>query len=181
MRLTSENTLCLVIDIQEKLLPAVEKKEDVLENNVKLLNCFQHLSVPCIITEQYRKGLGETVSAIKEAAGEESPIMEKMTFSAYLTPEIKEKIKESGRKNIVITGIEAHVCVLQSLIDLQNDGFQTMLVTDCISSRQKKDKKGAIQRAVFEGGIVTTYEAIVFELMQAGGTDTFKQVMKFVK
>jgi len=181
MRLTIENTICLVVDYQEKLVPAIKKNEKLIENSVKLLQSLRLLSVPCIVTQQYTKGLGETIEEIKEVVGIDCPTMEKISFSGYLNQAIKEKIKESGRKNIILCGVEAHVCVLQTLIDLQNDGYQTILITDCIGSRKEKDRMGAITRATWEGAMIITYESLVFELMQQGGTDLFRQIMTIVK
>lgn len=179
MRILAENTSCLVIDYQEKILPAMANKEELLANSVKLLTGLRILGIPMTITGQYTKGLGLNVSEIFEAAGTEEYI-DKLTFSSYEVEAVQQAIGEQI-KNVILCGIEAHVCVLQTAIDLKAAGYQPVLVVDCISSRKEKDMEIALLRAQQEGILLTTSEAILFELTRAAGTDTFKQISKLVK
>ena len=183
MRIKKENTMCIVIDDQEKLIPSILEKEHLLENTKKLCTGLLALNVPCIATEHYRKGLGETVPMLKEALKipEKTKAYDNITFSAYENEEIKNFIAHSGKKNIIICGTEAHICVLQTTIDLQNAGYQVILVEDCIGSRTQINKDGAVKRAMQEGAIISTYEAILFELVRVAGTPEFKQILNIIK
>lgn len=178
MRILAQDTIAVIIDIQEKLLPVIHRKEEVLINTQKLLKGLKVLSVPVVVTEQYPKGLGKTVEEIFELTGEG---IEKMTFSGWETEAIREAICASGKKNVILAGIEAHVCVLQTAIDLLANGYQVTLVSDCIGSRNESDWRGALSRCKQEGGIVTTFEALLFELLRQAGSAEFKEISKIVK
>lgn len=179
MRITTEQTKCLVIDYQEKIVPAMADKEALLSNSVKLIRGLKLLNIPLAITGQYTKGLGLNLPEIFAAAGTEEYI-DKLTFSSYEEPKVKEWLGEDTRY-VLICGIEAHVCVLQTAIDLKDAGFTPVLVTDCISSRRKSDLEIALIRARQEGVLLTTSEAILFELTRQAGTDVFKQISRLVK
>lgn len=179
MRIGKEDTSCLVIDYQERIVPVMEKREELIANSVKLLKGLKILEVPMTITGQYTKGLGLNLKEIFEAAGTEQ-YFDKMTFSSYEVPEVQSALESRGR-NVILCGIEAHVCVLQTAIDLKDAGYQPILVTDCISSRKESDKETALIRAQQEGILLTTSEAILFELARKAGTDTFKQISRLVR
>ena len=133
MRIRKEDTSCLVIDYQERLMPVMADREELIANSARLLKGLKILEIPMAITGQYTKGLGLNVKEIFEAAGTEE-YFDKMTFSSYELPEVQDAVKIRG-KNVILCGIEAHVCVLQTAIDLKDAGYQPILVTDCISSR----------------------------------------------
>lgn len=179
MRITAEHTKCLVIDYQEKIVPAMAKKELLIENSVKLLTGLKILGIPMVITGQYTKGLGLNLPEIFEAAGSEEYI-DKLTFSSYESPQVQEQLGE-GVKYVILCGIESHVCVLRTAIDLKEAGYIPVLVTDCISSRREEDKAVALIRAQQEGILLTTSEAVLFELTRQAGTEEFKQISKLVK
>lgn len=180
MRITKEHTVGLVIDIQEKLLPHISGYEALLKNVGILLQGFKALEIPVLVTEQYKKGLGETASPIQEVIGDFNP-MEKMTFSCCDDPRFIVKLNNTAKKYVIVCGIESHVCVLQTTVDLLEAGFQPVVVEDCISSRRSSDKLIAVERMRQEGAIITTYESILFELARVSGTDTFKAISKLVK
>ena len=165
-----------MIDYQEKLVPAMHKKEELIRNSQILLKGLKILGVPMCVTQQYTKGLGMTVSEIQEAAGTKA-YMDKISFST--ADVIAEQVQ--GKKYVILCGIEAHICVLQTLIDLKAKGYVPVLVEDCISSRKKNDKKMAIKRAIQEGAIVTTYEAVLFELLKEAGTEESKAIQRLIK
>ncbi len=179
MRILSEDTSCLVIDYQEKIVPAMARWEELIANSEKLLRGLRILGIPMTITGQYTKGLGLNLPEIFAAAGTEEYI-DKLTFSSYEVPEVQAFLEGRG-KYVLLCGIEAHVCVLQTAIDLKEAGFTPILVTDCISSRKQSDKEIALIRAQQEGILLTTSEAILFELTRKAGTDVFKQISKLVK
>lgn len=176
MRIKVEDTVAVIIDIQERLLPVMHEKETFLNRSVILSEGLKALGVPLYVTQQYTKGLGETVEEIRSAAGMNSYI-EKINFSAF--EDIEPHIK--GKKNVIVYGIEAHICVLQTVIDLSEGGYTPVLVTDCITSRKAADKETALLRASMEGAIPTTSEALLFELLQAAGTKTSRIIQKLIK
>jgi len=176
MRIDVNQSVALVIDYQEKLVPAMADKEQLIHNSCILLEGLQILDVPVVLTQQYTKGLGMTIPEIQTAAGTQEYI-DKIAFTAY--DSVESEIHE--KKFVIVCGIEAHICVLQTVIDLKAAGFVPVLVTDCISSRKLHDKEMGIQRAIQEGAIVTTYEALLFELLKVAGTETSKKIQKLIR
>lgn len=181
MRIDPANTAVLVVDYQEKLLPAIHDVEHLLERTKILLSGLQVLEIPVVLTEQYPRGLGPTVQEVKDCLGDNYQPYEKITFSVMGCEAVKEAFAALGKKNIIVCGTEAHICVLQSVIDLQAEGYQVYLVEDCIASRKPSDKESSIRRAMGEGALITSAEAILFELTYISGTSTFKQISKIVK
>lgn len=183
MRILPENTQCMVIDMQERLMPAMNDREFCEERALMLIRGLRILDIPLMITQQYTKGLGGSIPAVCEAAGTDE-YFEKNAFSCAREEKILAALKSglrAGRENILVCGTEAHVCVLQTCIDLKSLGFQPVLVTDAIMSRKKEDKRIALQRAVQEGLLLTTAEAILFELMLDTGNPKFREISKLVK
>lgn len=180
MRILKENTIALIIDIQERLLPAMEEKEELIENCTILINGLQELSVPLIVTQQYSKGLGETVPEIKSIIKDFNPI-EKRDFSCCDEANVSAEIEKSGAKDVIICGIESHVCVLQTAIDLKEAGYTPVVVMDCISSRNIDNVDLAAERFRYEGIMMTSYESILFELTRSAGAPEFKAISKLVK
>ena len=180
MRILAEDSVGLVIDIQERLLPHIFKYEELLHKTKILIEGLNVLNIPILVTEQYRKGLGETVPMIADNIDSFQP-MEKVSFSCCDDDPFSDRLKNSGKKNVIICGIEAHVCLLQTTIDLIESGYQPVVVEDCTSSRKMIDKFIAIERMRQEGAIISTYESILFELARISGTDQFKAISKLVK
>jgi nicotinamidase-related amidase len=180
MRILFEDTAAVVVDIQERLLPHIYKWEETLQNCLKLIEGLQVLSVPLVVTQQYTKGLGNTDASIVNKITEFS-FIEKISFSCYGEPKFRDRIKSLEKKSIILCGIETHVCILQTCLDLIDEGYQPVVVEDCVSSRKPNDKEIAIERMRQEGARITTIESILFELTQCAGTDTFKQISKIVK
>jgi len=154
--------------------------EQVEQNLITLTAALKVLEVPYLVTEQYTKGLGFTIQLLRIAFGEYEAI-EKTTFSCCDEPEFIKAINAAGRKNIILCGIETHVCVLQTAIDLLEAGYQPVVIEDCVSSRKLSDKNTAIERMRQEGVIITSLESILFELTRNSGTETFKAISKLVK
>lgn len=179
MKIEKELAAALVIDYQEKLIPAMSEKERVVENSSVLLAGLRTIGVPLIVTQQYTKGLGMTIADIQEAAGTKEYV-EKIRFGAYQDvqmqhPEIRKK------RFLILCGVEAHICVLQTVIDCREAGYIPVLVTDCVTSRKQSDVQMAIERAKQEGALLTTYEALLFELLQEAGTETSKKIQRLIK
>lgn len=180
MRLYKENTIGLVIDMQEKLLPHMSNPTEVKDNCIKMVKGLNILKIPTIVTQQYTKGLGPTVNEVNELI-ENFSFIEKNTFSCYRETDFIKVLNKSEKRNVLIMGIEAHVCVLQTALDLLYNNFNPVIVTNAIDSRNPNDKQVAIWRMRDIGCIMTTYESILFELCKEAGTDEFKAISKLVK
>lgn len=178
--LRRKNTALLIIDIQERILGVMQNPEGVVTNTVKLINGFKILNTPIYYTEQYPKGLGETEATIKNALGEAEAI-QKLSFSCSGAGNLFEELKEKGITQIAITGIETHVCVQQTVLDLLANDFQVDLAADAVSSRNSFNYETALNRMRQNGAEITTTEAILFELLEVCGTEEFKQISKIVK
>lgn len=179
MRIFLEETQALIIDVQEKLFPHINNKASLLENILKLVKGLQILEVSFTHNEQYPKGLGKTLPQIQDLLQQEP--YEKTTFSCAKEEKTLQKLKNNNKKFIVLCGTEAHVCVLQTALDLKEAGFIPILVVDCIGSRKEEDKQVAIQRMVQEGIIPTTLESLLFELCASAEHKNFKQISQLVK
>ncbi len=180
MRITKENTVGLVIDIQERLLVAMNDNETLLKSCETLVKGLSELQIPLLVSQQYTKGLGETVPEIKAAIPEFS-YFEKKDFSCWDVPEINEQLKKSEAKNVIICGIESHVCVLQTAVDLITAGLNPIVVMDCVSSRTAENIEIAKERFRYEGIMMTSYESILFELTASASAPEFRAISKLVK
>lgn len=180
MRITTENTIGLIIDIQERLFPAMFEKEVLLKNCLTLLQGLAELNIPQIVTQQYTKGLGDTLSEIKTAIPNFDYI-EKRSFSCCDEQLVAEKLKALNASNIIICGIESHVCVLQTAVDLKDAGLNPIVVMDCVSSRTKENIELAKERFRFEGIMMVSYESILFELTRSSAVPAFRAISKLVK
>ena len=181
MRILPEDTQALVIDFQYRLFPKIQDFEQLELNAVRLIGGLKALEIPILITEQYKKGLGDTIPTIVETLTSDYQPIEKATFSCCGDEAFMSKLKENGKKNVIICGIESHVCVLQTVLDLIEDGYRPIVIEDCVGSRKTSDKITAIARMRDEGAIITSYESILFELCQTSGTEKFKAISKIVK
>lgn len=180
MRLIAQEALTIAVDYQEKLIPAMHDKDELIRSSAVLLEGLALLQVPVIVSRQYPEGLGDTIAPLR-AVTKEAKVYDKTTFSCYHNAEIRKAIEDSKRKKIIICGTEAHVCVLQTTIDLLADGYEVYYVTDCVGSRRAFDKKMGIKRVLKEGAMPTTYEALLFELQANATSPTFRSISKLVK
>ncbi len=178
MRITKEESLVLLVDVQEKLHPHMENKEELTQKIITLLKGIAALEIPLMAARQYPQGLGDTIGLLRPHITE---CYDKITFSCCGNDKLVDKLRESGRKYVIIAGIEAHVCVLQTVIDLKLLGFLPIVVTDAVSSRNHYDYDVALRRMEYEGAILTTVESILFELCREAGTEVFKTISRLVK
>ncbi|MFI5379181.1 MAG: hydrolase [Tepidisphaerales bacterium] len=178
-KLTVQGTVLLVIDVQERLLPAIHESEQCAANVRKMIDAAKVLGVPLIVTEQYPAGLGPTCASIREALGDEKAI-EKMRFSACVEA-TTARLGELDRRQVLVVGIEAHVCVQQTVLDLLRLDYNPYVCADAVSSRRAIDRDTALARMRQAGAIITTSESAIFELLGEAGTNQFKQVLKIVK
>jgi nicotinamidase-related amidase len=180
MRILKHEAAAIVIDIQEKLLPHINEGETILQNCLKLIDGLQILEIPVIVTQQYTKGLGDTVSSIVEKF-QGFRYIEKVSFSCYDESAFVEQLSALGKSYVILFGIETHVCVLQTCLDLHLAGYVPVIVEDCVSSRNPIDKRVAIERMRQEGALITTYESLLFELTRQAGNEIFKSISRIVK
>lgn len=180
MRILQQDTAALLIDIQDKLVPVINNAEQTVAASARLIKGLQILQVPIIPVRQYPKGLGDLTPEIREALGEHLP-SDKATFSAWENADVVQRVQSLGKKNILVFGMETHICVLQTVIDLLAADFNVVLIADCASSRREEDHQLGLRRAEQEGALITSSESILFELLRAAGTDTFKQISALVK
>jgi isochorismate hydrolase len=178
--LIPEKTALLIIDIQERILPVINNHQLVVNNTIKLIKGFKVLSLPIYYTEQYPKGLGPTVRSITQELGDLKPF-DKMSFSCSGAGNLLEDFKSKNLSQIVVCGIESHVCVQQTVLDLLENNLQVNLAADAVSSRNEMDYKTALDRMRNHGAEVTTTESILFELLNVCGTPQFKEISKIVK
>lgn len=177
--LNRDDSRLLIVDMQERLLPHIDGHDVVIENCLKLIQGAGTLTVPVTATEQYPKGLGATTPRLAEHLPD---CLEKLDFSCLNCLGWDESASDpEGRFRIVVAGIEAHVCVQQTVHDLLAHGFRVYVAADAVSSRKAFDRDTALQRMSSAGAVITTTESILFEWCQRAGSDEFKAISRLVK
>ena len=175
-----ENTCLLVIDLQERLMPAICNEEEVLKRCAALIKGMKMLEVPILVTQQYTKGLGPTVPQIAEALGDFEPI-EKVTFSCLAEKQFRRQLHDLDKDYVVVVGAEAHICVQQTVLDLlDKEHHNVYLAVDCVGSRHEIDQKLAIRRIEAYGAVVTTLESVLFELLHTAEHPRRKEVQALI-
>lgn len=178
--LSAENSLVLIIDIQDRLVAALNK-DVIVENSVKVASAAKALNIPVILTEQYPKGLGHTVQRLTDVLPEGSEVVEKTYFNALLEDGMLDKIKSYGKKQIVIFGIETHICVHQTASALVEEGFEVYVIKDACASRNKYEFKQGIEAMVANGVKVSCVEIALFEWLKDAKNPKFKEVQALIK
>ncbi|MGB0468262.1 MAG: hydrolase [Pontibacterium sp.] len=177
MLIQPNNSCLLVIDIQDKLAPAIDNIDTLIKNTRWLTEIALHLKVPVLTSEQYPKGLGHTVAELAEILPPEN-VMEKRAFSCMSDPACNEKINAIRPNQVVIVGTESHVCVLQTALQLKQQAREVYVVADCVSSRNPEDKALALERMRQAGIYVVSREMVVFEWMQRSDSESFRHISK---
>lgn len=177
--LECDNTLAILIDLQQKFIPVIYGKDDLIYNSVKFFEGLKILDIPILITQQYTKGLGSTINEVKKIIGDN--YIDKITFDCCRNEEFLNSLNYYNKQNILLCGIEAHICVKQTALSLLNMGKKVYLVEDCISSRKKHNKAIAMYQLSQDGASLTTYESVLFELLNKAGGDKFKKISNLVK
>ena len=178
-RLEAGGAVLLVIDMQDKLLPSIDDAEARTAAAVKMIQAARTLGVPIIATEQYPAGLGPTCAVVKQALAD-TPIADKVRFSACIE-NVMHALAQLSRRLIIVVGIEAHVCVQQTVLDLLRGGYLPFVCADAVSSRRRLDRETAIARMRQAGAVITTTESAIFELLGQAGTQQFRQILPIVK
>jgi nicotinamidase-related amidase len=175
--LRAEDCMLLVVDIQQRLFVAMEEgfKGTFLKNGIILMESAKALGLPIVVTEQYPKGLGATIDEVG-AVLEGAPRYEKLFFSCYRDQAIQEAIDGAGRKTVIVSGIETHVCVFQTVVDLLMAGYRVVVASDAVCSRKASDRLTALDEMARAGALVYSTEMIVFMLLEKAGTEPFKKL-----
>lgn len=181
MLITCSNTIAFVVDIQERLFPHINNHSQLEKNINTLLQGLKALEVQTFVFEQYTKGLGTTIASIKSTLGEAYAPVEKICFSVLGDDANVKLLRDTNKKRVIVCGIETHVCILQTALDLVERGYTPVIPVDCVGSRSELDHSIAIERLRTEGAIITTKESILFELLRIAGTEQFKSISQLVK
>jgi nicotinamidase-related amidase len=180
LRLTRAKAGLVVVDVQEHLLPAIFEQQRVVQNTLRLIQGAAVLRVPVFATEQYRKGLGPTVPEVAAAIPGFAP-MEKVAFSACGAAGFIPALKARKVSEAILCGIEAHVCVSQTCLDLLGRGFRVFVVADAVSSRTPENYRFGVDRMRAAGAVIVSTEMVLFELLEQAGTAEFKQILTLIK
>jgi nicotinamidase-related amidase len=178
MLLERAKSLLLLVDMQERLVPAMANAADVTDRCGILLRAAYELGVPIFASEQYPKGLGATLPALAEFATRR---MEKLEFSAYANPAIRDELKRAGQSQLILAGVEAHVCVLQTGLELIEAGYQVFVVADAVASRRAESREVALQRIARAGATLITVEMALFEWLRSASAPEFRSISKLIR
>jgi len=177
--LDNQDTVLMVIDIQERLVPAMKVANNVIENTNILISAAKEFSIPIITTEQYPRGLGNTVPALKDYI-DSNYLFEKNSFTAY-TEDVKLALEKFDCKKVIITGMETHICVFQTIRDLLAEGYHVFIASDAVCSRTKENYLNGLDLIKDMGAMVSNTETIIFDLLKEAGTPEFKVLSKLIK
>lgn len=180
MRLELDNTMMMVIDVQERLFPHIQHNDKLLSRLQILIKGLQALAVDIMLNEQYKKGLGATLAPIAQLLTT-TPTFEKVTFSAIDDDPSKQHITGKAKKNIILAGVESHVCVMQTALDLLAQDYLPVIVVDAVGSRHELDHQTALLRLRDSGALLATTESILFELCRSSKNPSFKTISGLVK
>ncbi len=180
-RLPREGTVLVVVDVQQRLVPAMDPPvvERTVRNIRRLLEGARILGLPVLFTEQYPAGLGPTIPELEPAQA--GPPLEKITFGCGGEPGFLPALRARGAKRVLLTGMEAHVCVYQTLLDLLGADLPVHLVRDAVCSRHRENYQAALENASLAGAVLTTTEMALFQLLERAGTPQFKAISALVK
>ena len=184
MLLARDKSQLLIVDVQEKLLQAMSDPERVVDRCIRLVRAARTLDVPITVSEQYPQGLGPTVAPLRDALANAAPVIDKVEFSCPKNEFLRERLHElrrQGRPQVVIGGIEAHVCVPQTAIDLEAQGFEAFVVADATGSRSKYEPQACTRAAQQGRRDVVDSEMVLFEWLERAGTSAFKELQALMK
>lgn len=183
MCLTREHTALVVLDVQERLFHAMDAdhREEVMRNIKVLTTSARRLRLPILVTEQYPKGLGHTLQEVKDALPAGVQPIEKVAFSCWGVEGIRNRLTATGARQLLLAGIEAHVCVLMSALDLLAEGYAVHVVADAVTSRTQANWRLAMAQLRQAGAVVTTTETVLFQLLRQADTDDFRELARLIR
>lgn len=180
MLIRANDSVLVVIDMQERLVPAMQAPARTIKNTRLLLRAAERTGVPAMLTEQYPEGLGRTVREISDAAAN-SPVYPKMHFACMEDADFARGFRDLGRRQAVLTGMEAHICVMQTAASLVEEGFEVFVVSDATASRTMESEAACLARLSAAGVSIVTSEMVVFEWLGRAGTDAFREMLPLIK
>jgi len=184
MLLSRDKSQLLIVDVQDKLLRAISGRDRVIDRCVRLAQAARRLGVPITLSEQYPQGLGPTADSVRDAVADEGYVFDKVEFSCPKNERLRRRLHElrrQGRSQVVVGGIEAHVCVTQTAMDLVGQGFEAFVVSDAVGSRSKTSCKLALSRLLKSSVDVVDSEMVLFEWLERSGTPEFKELQSLIK
>ncbi|HEX4996326.1 MAG TPA: hydrolase [Methylomirabilota bacterium] len=183
MTLDRERTALVVIDVQERLFPAMDAdhREEVMRNIKVLTATARRLNLDTLVTEQYPKGLGHTLQEVKDALPAGVQPVEKVAFSCLGVDAFRSRLSATGARQLLLAGIEAHVCVLMSALDLLAEGYAVHIVADAVTSRTQANWRLAMAQLRQAGAVVTTTETVLFQLLRQADTDDFRELARLIR
>lgn len=174
------DTVLVLVDIQSALADVMERRDTVVGAAALLARAATVLQVPVLVTRQYPRGLGDTVPELAEAVGQHTPI-DKVTFSCLAEPAFRERLEALGRRQVVLAGMETHICITQTALALLEEGYEVSVVADATCSRRELDHEVALARLRAAGVQVTVAESVIYETLERAGTPEFRAVLELVK
>jgi len=180
LRIARGGACLVVVDLQERLLPAMFERERVVQQAVRLIRGAAVLKLPVVVTEQYRKGLGATAAEVAAAVPSFAPL-EKNVFSACGAPGFTGALESRAVQDVLLCGIETHVCVMQTCLDLLEGGRRVFVVTDAVTSRTPENYRLGLDRMREAGAVLSSVEMALFEMLDRAGTEEFKQILTLIK
>ncbi len=178
-KLAADESILVVVDVQERLAAAMSDRESVIGNIEHLGVLAKDLAIPHVVTEQYPRGLGPTVERLRMLF--DAPPIEKLTFSCFGEAAFYDRLKASGRTKVVVTGMETHVCVLQTVLDLLGHGFIVHVPADAVCSRSREHRDLALENLRDTGAVITVTETVLFQWLQRAGTEQFKKISQRIR
>ena len=175
----ADQAIIVVVDMQEPFLRTVFEREKVIENVARLLRGAKILRAPIMSTVQNLKSMGDVIPEIRSLLP--SPPIDKMTFSCYADRRFSTEVDRSGRKQILLCGVESHICVAQTALAMLHAGFQVQVCGDAVSSRSEENRHIGIEKVRQAGGLLTSTESVLFEMMHEAGTADFREILQIVK
>jgi nicotinamidase-related amidase len=171
----------VVVDLQEKLLPVIAGRERVVKNSLLLMRLCEILKIPVVLTSQYRKGLGDIIPEVLAAAPATAPL-DKVSFGCFGDPSFLDRLKGlDGRDQLLVTGIECHICVAQTVLGALDQGYQVHLASDAVGSRTEENYKTGLARMERAGALVSSAEMATYELLGRSDSDAFKEMLPYLK
>lgn len=177
--LNGDDAVLVIVDVQERLLPAIHDSQRLLENISLLIKAVKILGIPIILTEHYPSGLGPTADALKALLGHLKPI-EKISFGCFGEPNFVHALEKLGKKNVLVCGMETHVCIYQTVFE-GLDKYKMWVISDAVSSRTAENKVAGIDRMRGAGAEIVTCEMLILEILKSAGSPKFKQILALVK
>lgn len=179
--LHDDNTLVAIVDMQEPFLRTIFERERVITNVSALIQGAMVLRVPLVATTQYAERMGGVIPEIQRLLPPLRSAIDKMTFSSYATPSFASEVQRSGRKQILLCGVEAHICVCQTALEMTAAGFQVHVAIDAVSSRSEANWKLGIDKMRQGGVLITSVESALYEMLHEAGTPEFRDILKIIK